>query len=463
MTGQAAAIEHVLRRARWAARAYQRHPAGDVARIVSAVSAAAQANAHRLAESAVAESGRGLVPDRTRTHTACAKAANELHGGADLLSPRVDPAQERAEIPRPAGVVLALLPTHAAFAHACVATLFALMTRNAIVIRCPATEPSCAEGIRLLATSAVSAGAPDGVIQVLTEQAAPPTADLVAHGQVDIVVAPPGATADPAPAAGGVPVLVDASADPSAAAAQITDSVSFDNGLVGGTESVLVVTEVVAEPVTTALTHRGAAVLDDAAAAQLRRYLFPDGKPAAEAAGRDAVWIAHRAGIRVDPATRVLVVPFDLVVPEEPLVHGTHAPVLGMVRVPDVSRGVAAVRSVVRAGGPTLAAAVHSTDPAVIARFCTDVPVARVVVNAASTTAGRDGDAGLADAVAAGMTVAGRPSPGLRPEDLLSWTGVTSTGALPGLITHLATESRVPERGPVPPYPVASNAREGAQ
>jgi hypothetical protein len=61
------------------------------------------------------------------------------------------------------------------------------------------------------------------------------------------------------------------------------------------------------------------------------------------------------------------------------------------------------------------------------------------------------------------MTVAGRPSPGLRPEDLLSWTGVTSTGALPGLITHLATESRVPERGPVPPYPVASNAREGAQ
>jgi acetaldehyde dehydrogenase / alcohol dehydrogenase len=475
VTGQVATIEHVLGRARWAARAYQRYPATEVARIVSAVAAAAQTNAGRLAESAVAESGRGVVTDRTRTHTACANAANEFHPWPELLSPRIDPARTCVEIPRPAGVVLSLLPAHSAFAHGCVATLFALMTGNAIVIRCPAGEPSCAEGVRMLATTAVAAGAPDGVIQCLTEQAVlthpagchppvPPTADLLTHGRVDLVVGSPGTTADPAPAAGGVPVLVDAAADPSAVAAQLMDSVSFDNALVGGTESVLIVTDGVAEPVTAELGRRGAAVLDGAAAGQLRRYLFPDGTPAAEAAGRDAAWIAHRAGIRVDPATRVLVAPFDLVVPEEPLLRGTRAPVLGMVRVPDAARGVAAARSVVRAGGPALAAAVQSTDPAVIARFCTEVPVARVVVNAASTTAGPDGDTGLAEAVAAGMAVAGRPSPGLRPEDLLSWTKVTSTGTQPGLIAHLATtESQVTERGPVPPYPVASNAREGVQ
>ena len=161
----------------------------------------------------------------------------------------------------------------------------------------------------------------------------------------------------------------------------------------------------------------------------------------------------------VDPATRVLVAPFDLVVPEQPLVRGTRAPVLGMVRVPDTTRGVTAARSVVRAGGPGpgLAAAVYSADPAVIRRFCTEVPVARIVVNAASTTGG-DGDTGLADAVAASMAVAGLPSPGLRPEHLLSWTRVTSNGA------HLAPEeSGVAGRGPVPPYPVASNAREGVR
>jgi acyl-CoA reductase-like NAD-dependent aldehyde dehydrogenase len=461
VTGQVTTIEHVLGRARWAARAYQRYSATDVARIVSAVAAAAQANARRLAESAVAESGRGVVADRTLTHTACANAANELHRGPDLLSPRTDVSRARVEIPRPAGVVLSLLPADSAFAHGCVTALFALMTRNAIVIRCPAGEPSCAEGVRMLATSAVAAGAPDGVIQCLAGQTAPP-ADLLAHGRADLVVAPPGATADPVPAAGGVPVLVDAAVDPSTVAAQLTGSVSFDNALVGGTESVLVVLDGAAEPVTTELSRRGAAVLDPAAAGQLRRYLFPDGAPSAEAAGRDAAWIAHRAGIRVDPATRVLVVPVDLVVPEEPFVRSSRAPVLGMVRVPDVKRGVAAARSVVRAGGPGLAAAVHSTDPAVIAQFCTDVPVARVVVNAACTTAGRDGDAGLAAAVAAGLAAADRPSPGLRPEDLLSWTTVTSTGAQPGLVAHLTTTgSRVAGRGPVPPYPVASNAREG--
>jgi acetaldehyde dehydrogenase/alcohol dehydrogenase len=451
VTGQVTAVEHGLGRARWAARAYQRYPAADVARIVSAAAAAAQANARRLAESAVEESGRGVVTDRARAHTACANTAREFRRGPDLLSPRMDASRALAEIPRPAGVVLALLPAHAAFAHGCVAVLLALMTRNAILVRCPASEPSCAEGVRLLATAAAAAGAPDGVIQCITEQPvlthpagsagchppAPLTADLLADGRVDLVVAPPGSTADPVPAAGGVPVLVDASVDPSAVAAQVTGSVSFDNGLVGVTESVLVVTDAVAEPVTTELTRSGAALLDDAAARQLRRYLFPDGTPAA---------------------------PFDLVVPEESLVLGTRTPVLGMVRVPDVTRGVRAARSVVRAGGPGIAAAVHSTDPAVILRFCTEVPVARVAVNAASTTAGPDGDAGLAGAVAAGMAVAGRPSPGLRPEDLLSWTRVTSTGTHPGLISHLATsESREADRGPVPPYPAASNAREGVQ
>jgi acetaldehyde dehydrogenase / alcohol dehydrogenase len=463
------AIEHVLGRARWAARAYQRFPAPEVARIVSAVSAAAQSNAHRLAESAVGESGRGVVTDRTRTHLACANAVRALHHEPDLVSPRVnasdvDASRALAEFPRPAGVVLALLPAHAAFAHACVATLLALTTRNAIVIVCPDEEPGSAEGVRLLATSAVAAGAPDGVIQYLTEQTMPLTADLLADGRVDLVVGPTGttATADPDPSAVGVPVLVDASVDPSVVATQVVDSASFDNALLAVTESVLVVTDEIAERVTTELARRGAAVLDGAAAGRLGRYLFPGGRPAAEAAGRNAAWIADRAGVRVDPATRVLVAPFDLVVPEEPLVHGTRAPVLGMMRVPDIARGVTAARSVVRPGRPGLAAVVHSTDPAVVLRFCTEVPVARVVVNAASTTAGGDGDAGLAGAVAASMAVVGRPSPGLRPEHLLSWTRVTSNGPQPGLIAHLApSESWVADRGPVPPYPVASNAREG--
>jgi acetaldehyde dehydrogenase / alcohol dehydrogenase len=465
VTGAVTAIEHVLGRARWAARAYQRYSAPEVARIVSAVAAAAQANAGQLAESAVRESGRGVVTDRTRTHMACANAARELHDGPDLVSPRVnasdlDASRALAEIPRPAGVVLALLPAHAAFAHGCVATQLALMTRNAIVVMCPAAEPGWTEGIRLLATSAAAAGAPDGVIQCL----APPTAELLADGRVDLVVAPPGTTGDPDPVPGGVPVLVDASVDPTVVAAQVMDSVSFDNGLLGVTESVLVVTDEVAEPVTTELTRRGAAVLDGAAARRLRRYLFPDGRPAAEAAGRDAAWIAHRAGIRVDPATRVLVAPFDLVIPEEPFVHGTRAPVLGMVRATDVTRGVTAAGAVVRAGGPGLGAAVHSTDPAVILRFGTEVPVARVVVNAASTTAGSDGDGGLAGAVAAGMAVGGGRSPGLRPEHLLSWTRLTSNGMQPALrAEHAAPETRVADRGPVPPYPVASNARQGVR
>ena len=42
------------------------------------------------------------------------------------------------------------------------------------------------------------------------------------------------------------------------------------------------------------------------------------------------------AGIRVPPKTRVLVAPFELIVPEEPLAREKLFPLLGLVRVPDV-------------------------------------------------------------------------------------------------------------------------------
>lgn len=419
------AVEQVLGRAGWAARAYQRFTAAEAAAIASAVAATAAANARMLAESAVADSGRGLAADRARTHLACANAAR-------AIGPRR--SGSAAEIPHPVGVVLAELPAHLSFAHGCIASLLALATRNAIVVNCPDEAPGAAAGIRLLAAAAAEAGAPDGVVSCVTEP-------LPTDGWGGLVVTP-------TTGAAGVPVLVDAAADPAAVAAHLVESVSFDNGLLGCTESVLILPDGVAGPVTAELARRGAAVLDDAAAKRLGRFLVLDGRAVAAAAGRDAAWLAEQAGIRVDPATRMLVAPFDLAVPDEPFVHAMRAPVLGIVRVPDINKGVTAARGVCGRG---LAAALHSSDPDVIRRFCTEIPAARIVVNAATTT-------DLAAAVAAGLTVAGRPAPGLAAEHLVSWTRVAATGTLPELDTPAA-----PHRGPVPPYPVASNARAGAR
>ena len=58
--------------------------------------------------------------------------------------------------------------------------------------------------------------------------------------------------------------------------------------------------------------------------------------------------------------TRILLAPFDLVVPEEPLAHEKLCPVLGLVRVPSARRGIEAARAVLRLSGRGHSAAIHS-------------------------------------------------------------------------------------------------------
>ena len=66
------------------------------------------------------------------------------------------------------------------------------------------------------------------------------------------------------------------------------------------------------------------------------------------------------AGIRVPPRTRVLVAPFSLVVPEEPLAREKLFPLLGLVRVPDARRGIDAAAAMLRIGGAGHSAVIHS-------------------------------------------------------------------------------------------------------
>src|SRR6202035_5055923 len=181
---------------------------------------------------------------------------------------------------------------------------------------------------------------------------------------------------------GNVPVLVDATADLTAAARLIAESQAFDNSLLCTNESVLIVQDTAADRLLRELQRHQAALLDDAARDRLRAYLFPDGRLNGEAIGKGAAWIADRAGIRVPPRTRVLLAPFDLVVDEEPLAHEKLCPVLGVVRTESADRGIEAARAVVRLGGAGHSAAVHSQDPRVIMRYGTRVPVLRISVNA---------------------------------------------------------------------------------
>src|SRR5215471_5168321 len=240
----------------------------------------------------------------------------------------------------------------------------------------------------------------------------------------------------------------------------IVDSKAFDNSVLCTNESVLVVVESVREQLLREMQRHGGVVLDEASRDRLRAYLFPDGMLNGEAIGKDATWIAGKAGIRVPPRTRLLIAPADLVVPEEPFCREKLSPVLGMVTVATAERGVEAARGVVRLGGAGHSAAIHSHDTDVITRYGVRVPVLRVAVNAGNSTGSAGLDTNLAPSMTLGTGFAGRSSIGenLEPKHLVNWARVAyhSAADVPfGDFTGLATGH--PPDGPVPPYPLASN------
>ena len=283
-------------------------------------------------------------------------------------------------VPKPAGVVLALTPSTNPIATVYFNVILALMGRNAVVVsphpwpaRCPRRR------VHLLAQAAVSAGAPDGCLQVVEEPTIPLIEALMADDGVDVIVATGGTavvraayrSGNPALGVGpgNVPALVDATADVARAASCLADSKAFDNSILCTNESVAIVDERVAGAFSRELERHGAHVLDEDEAGRARAALYPDGRIETALAGKDAAALAAAADIKVPGGTRVLVAPFALVVPEEPLALEKLFPLLGMVTVPDAARGIEAARALLRIGGAGHSAVIHSRDPRTILAY----------------------------------------------------------------------------------------------
>jgi acetaldehyde dehydrogenase / alcohol dehydrogenase len=461
----------MLERARWAAGAFATYDAAAVLRIAEAVAAAAEEKAEFYAEWAVRETGFGVVEHKTLKNRLCSRGILDAYREHDYVTPRVDAARKMVEVPRPAGVVLALTPSTNPVSTVYVKVLLALLTRNAVVVSPhPYAKECCADAARTLGDAAVAAGAPDGVVQVVEEPSVPLIDALMTDERTDVILATGGvpvvraaySSGNPAIGVGpgNVPVLVDATADLRRAAQKLVDSKAFDNSVLCTNESVLVVEEEVADRLLREMARHGAHLLADDDRDRVRDAVFPGGRFDTSLVGKDAVTIAAHAGVRVPARTRVLVAPFDLAVAEEPLAHEKLCPVLGLVRVPSARRGIRVATAVLRIGGAGHSAVIHSNDPRTVMDFAAAVQVLRVTVNEGGSTGSAGFGTHLAPTMTIGTGYVGRSSLGenLEPKHLVDWTrvaySVDASEVLPaydGMVPWQAPE------GPVPAYPVASN------
>lgn len=461
----------MLERARWAARAFGRYDQASVMRIAEAVARVADERSQHYAEWAVRETGFGVVEHKVVKNQLCSRGILDAYRDHDYVTPRIDLERKMVEVPRPAGVVLALTPSTNPVSTVYFKILLALMTRNAVVLSPhPFAKECCADAARVLGEAAVRAGAPDGVVQAVDEPSIPLIDALMTDERTDVILATGGvpvvraaySSGNPAIGVGpgNVPVFVDATADLRRAAEKLVTSKAFDNSVLCTNESVLIVEEAVADRFQREMERQGAYVLNPDERDRVRDTVFPDGRFDTSLLGKDAVTVATKAGVRVPGRTRVLVAPFDLAVDEEPLAHEKLLPVLGMVRVPSARRGIRTAVATLRIGGQGHSAVIHSNDPQTVMAYAAAVRVLRVTVNEGGST----GSAGFGTHLAPSMTIGtgfvGRSALGenLEPKHLVNWTRLAySTDPAEALPSY---EGMVPwevPAGPVPPYPTASN------
>ena len=159
------------------------------------------------------------------------------------------------------------------------------------------------------------------------------------------------------------------------------------------------------------------------------------------------------------PRTRVLVAPFPLVVPEEPLAREKLFPLLGLVRVPDARRGIDAACAMLRIGGAGHSAVIHSRDPRTIMAYGARGAGAAGGRERAGSTGSAGLDTNLAPTMTIGTGFFGRSSLGenLEPRHLVNWTRVAYAndpaepfGDFTGLEPWTRARSRPPVAAPAP-------------
>src|SRR6476620_6940059 len=151
--------------------------------IVERMAAAARANAKRLAELAVEETGYGNAKDKyIKNILNCDWLPRRMRGMKTVGILRELPEEGLVEIGVPVGVVAAILPTTNPTSTAIYKSLISLKAGNAIVLSPHPNAKRCTcETAAILYQAAVEAGAPPEIIQCIDTPTLEATNALMRH------------------------------------------------------------------------------------------------------------------------------------------------------------------------------------------------------------------------------------------------------------------------------------------
>ena len=222
-----------------------------------------------LAKMAVEETGMGVVEDKViKNHFASEYIYNKFKNVKTCGILEEDKANGLIKIAEPLGVIAGVIPTTNPTSTAIFKSLIALKTRNGIIFSPhPRAKKCTVETARLILEEAVKAGAPEDIIGWIDEPTILRTQYLMAHPDVDIILATGGpgmvksAYSSGKPAlgvgAGNTPALIDETADIQMAVSSILMSKTFDNGMICASEQSVTAVKDVYDAVKDDLSNAG--------------------------------------------------------------------------------------------------------------------------------------------------------------------------------------------------------------
>ncbi|WP_133484761.1 acylating sulfoacetaldehyde dehydrogenase [Aliiroseovarius marinus] len=396
-----AQVSAIVARARAAQKAYE--TGANQARYDRAAEAAAWAimepsRNKALAELAVETTGLGNVPDKIiKNHRKTLGLMRDIKGVKTHGIISDDRSTGITEIARPIGVIGAVVPSTNPAATPANNIINALKCGNAVVVApSPKGVASCELLLSYIHAEFDKLGLDHDLVQMIPApgskaktQAMMELSDRVicTGSQNNVHRAQTCGTPAVAVGAGNVTVIVDETADLTAAAQKITASKTFDNATSCSSENSMIVVDAIYDDFIAALAKEGGALVKDEA--QIVAKLWPDGHLNREVIAQDANKMIQALGLsgQVPDDTKFLAVETQGIGADHPLSGEKLSRVAALYRATDYDDAQAIATRILDYQGAGHSIGIHTADDARAVALGASMPTCRVIVNQAHTFA----------------------------------------------------------------------------
>jgi len=322
----------------------------------------------------------------------------DLKGKKSMGIIGIDEVTNLIEIAKPIGVVAGIIPMTNPVVTIMSKVMFALKTKNAIIISPhPKAKNTCIHTVDLIRKAVCPHGVPEDLIQIIEEPTLDKTQELMR--ECDVIVATGGmpmvksAYSSGKPSfgvgAGNVQVILDRYIDLDDAAEKVITGRSFDNGIICSGEQSIIYPRAEKSDVFEAFVRHGAYFVPETDREKLVNTLFINGNINRDIVGQDVFVIAQKAGISIPGTTRVMIVEAKGIGKEDIVSKEKMCPVLAAFPYDFFEEAIQIAKTNLNMEGSGHTAAIHSNNQANIIKAGSELSVSRLIVNAPSaTTAG---------------------------------------------------------------------------